>query len=386
MGPALSVAETQAAETLLANAWGGRTKVRTAETIWDRRHVVRLRLEDDRSVVLKRLGDQDHGPRARDFGVELAALEFLSAMPVPVAPRLLGADTQAGILLMEDLGPGASLADSLLAGERERAQADLVAYAQALASLHVWSMGRVDELAALRARHAPGAEVSPGWVGAIERSKESFLAVATALGLAVGGVADEIDEIGAILSAASYRGLVHGDACPDNVRLREGACRIFDFETASVGSVVFDAAYLLAPFPSCWCFARLPSAVTAPAVAAYRARLKVAGIDLGPDWDTATAAVLAGWLVARGRGMARLLEEDRDWGTTTMRPRLLAWLRSFVDQAGGTGALPRLQVLAGALHDHLSLRWPGLAIPDYPAFARPGSALARQPGWWHPGL
>jgi hypothetical protein len=107
---------------------------------------------------------------------------------------------------------------------------------------------------------------------------------------------------------------------------------------------------------------------------------------LGADWYTAEAAALAGWIVAWGRGFARVLKEDREWGTTTMRPRLLAWLRSFIDQASGIGALPRLQVLAGALHDQLSLRWPGLAVPDYPAFAEPGSALARRPDWWHPGL
>ena len=50
-------------------------------------------------------------------------------MPEPVAPRLLGADADAGILLMEDLGPGPSLADSLLTGDRSRMRADLVSYA-----------------------------------------------------------------------------------------------------------------------------------------------------------------------------------------------------------------------------------------------------------------
>jgi Ser/Thr protein kinase RdoA (MazF antagonist) len=379
---ALSVAETQAAEALLADAWGERAEVRAAEPIWDRRHVVRLRLGGGRSAVLKRGGDHDHAGRARDFGVEMAVLEYLSAMPEPVAPRLLGADAQAGILLMEDLGPGASLAGSLLTGDRERAQADLVAYARALGSLHVWSMGRADELADFLARRAPGAEASPGWVSAIKGGKEPFLAATAALGLAVGGVASEIDELSRILTGAGYRGLVHGDACPDNVRLLDGACRIFDFETASVGSVVLDAAYLLAPFPSCWCFGRLPSEITASAVAAYRAHLEVAGVDLGADWDTAETAALAGWIVARGRGIARVLQEDREWGTTTMRPRVLAWLRSFIEHAGETGALPRLRVLAGALHDQLSLRWPGLAIPDYPAFAQSGSALARRPDWW----
>ena len=42
------------------------------------------------------------------FGVELATLGYLNGMPEPAAPRLLGAG--AGILLVEDRGPGPSLA------------------------------------------------------------------------------------------------------------------------------------------------------------------------------------------------------------------------------------------------------------------------------------
>ncbi len=255
-------------------------------------------------------------------------------MPEPVAPRLLGADEAAGILLMEDLGPGASLADSLLAGDRARAEADLTAYARALGSLHAWSMSRPGELAGLRARYAPGTALRPEWLGAIEAGGAAFLGAAAALGLAAGGVAGEMSGLGVMLSGAGYLGLVHGDACPDNVRLLAGGARIFDFEASGWGPVVLDAAYLQAPFPSCWCFARLPASAADPAVAAYRACIESAGIGLGPGWDAATAAALIGWIIARGQAITRMLEEDREWGTTTMRPRLLAWLRNFTDTAG----------------------------------------------------
>src|SRR5690348_8798711 len=113
-GPALPAGEVQAAEALLTRAWGEPVVVQAAEKIWARSHVVRLRLDTGRIVVLKRR-DRPSRRGGRGFGVELAALEYLNAMPVPVAPRLLGADAEAGILLLEDLGGGASLADSLLA-------------------------------------------------------------------------------------------------------------------------------------------------------------------------------------------------------------------------------------------------------------------------------
>jgi hypothetical protein len=138
----LPASELRAAEGVLARAWDEPVTALGAEAIWDRSHVVRLSLDTGRTAVLKRRRDQAHRRSWQAFDVELAALDYLNAMPVPVAPRLLGADSDAGILLIEDLGEGASLADSLLAGGRERAQAELIAYAQALGSMHAWSLGR----------------------------------------------------------------------------------------------------------------------------------------------------------------------------------------------------------------------------------------------------
>ena len=370
---------------LLAQAWGPGSEIRGAAAIWDRRHVVRLQVSPDRSVVLKRLGQPAGERRARGFGVELAALEYLNAMPVPVAPRLVAADPQAGLLLMEDLGPGATLAGALLAGDRERAQAGLVSYAEALGAMHAWSMRRPGELADLRARYAPEAPLSPAWLGALARGREAFVGAVAALGLAVGGVGAEIDELSFLLNGTGYLGLVHGDACPDNVRLRADGGRIFDFETSGWGPVVLDAAYLLAPFPSCWCFARLPAEVAAPALDAYRAVLKAGGLEPGPDWDAAMTAALATWIIARGPMISEVLEADPPWGTTTLRPRLLTWLRAFTVAAGQAGVLPLLRALAGTLLEQLSLRWPRTAVPDYPALAGPGSARVEVPEWWQPG-
>jgi Ser/Thr protein kinase RdoA (MazF antagonist) len=365
--PALSAAEIRATEALLARIRGP-ASVRAAEPIWDRSHVVRLHLATDRSVVLKKRADED------TFGVELAALEYLNGMPEPVAPRLLGADAEAGILLMEDLGPGPSLADSLLTGDRSRVRADLVSYAEALGSVHAWSMRRPRD---------PRLGTPP-WPGAVARGKDAFLGAAVSLGLAVVGARTEIDRLSLMLTETGYHGLVHGDACPDNVRFLDGRCRIFDFEHSGWGPVVLDASYLLAPFPSCWCFGRLPASVAAPAMSAYRDRLQAAGIDLGPSWDAAMTAALGAWIVAWGDRIVRVLEEDNHWGTTTMRPRLLTWLRSFTSAAGRSGVLPGLRVLAGELHERLAARWPEAVIAEYPALARPGSAQVQVPDFWQP--
>jgi len=365
--PVLSAAEARAAEALLGRVWGP-TSVRAAEPIWDRTHVVRLQLAGDRSVVMKKRAGND------GFWVELAALEYLNQMPEPVAPRLLGADADAGILLMEDLGPGASLADSLLTGDQARVQADLMSYAEALGSVHAWSMQRPKD-------PRLGA---PPWPGAADRGQDAFLAAAASLGLAAAAAGTDIDQLWLMLNETGYQGLVHGDPCPDNVRFRDGRCRIFDLEHSGWGAVVLDASYLLAPFPSCWCFGRLPASVAAPAMSAYRGRLHAAGIDLGPSWDAAMTAALGAWILAWGGTIAKVLAEDNEWGTTTMRPRLLSWLRSFTDAADQSGALPGLRVLAGDLHERLSARWPQAVTADYPALARPGAAQVRVPDFWRP--
>jgi len=267
----LSAEEASAAESLLGSAWGTRVAIRAAEKIWGRSHIVRLRLADDRSVVLKAIID----------------------------------------------------------------------------------------------------------------GKESFLEVTGRLGLPADGAGAEIDSLAELLRGdGRLTGLVHSDPCPDNTHMADGICRIFDFETSGWGPVALDAAYLLAPFPSCWCFASLPAEVARPALRAYRDQVTRAGIRLGPDWDAALTAALAGWVVARGAAIGRALDEDRDWGTTTARPRLLTWLRSFIGAAERSGVLPRLSLLAGALHERLSARWPDTVFPDYPAFARQGAPLAQIPPEW----
>ena len=385
--PVLSAAEIHAAESLLADYWGASVVVRDAEKIWDRSHIVRLRLAgDDRTAVLKRPREGASDDRSRGFDAELAALRFLSPMETTVAPRLLGADASAGILIMEDLGPGSSLADSLMAGGHGRVAADLISYARAIAAMHAWSVGRSREYAQIRAGLAgsAGAGMEPDWMDAIARSKERFLAMAAHLGLATDGVDREIDSLGALMAGAGYVGLVHSDLCPDNTHIADDRCQIIDFETSGWGPVALDVAYLLAPFPSCWCFASLPAEVAGPALLAYRDQAANAGMELGPDWEDALTAALAGWVIARGARIGQALEEDRDWGTTTMRPRLLTWLSSFIGAASRTGALPRLRALAEAIREQLRLRWPDAVVPEYPALARPGALLARRPSSWHP--
>ena len=379
----LSSQETNAAESLLARAWGPDVTVAAAEKIWGRRHILRLSLSDGRSVVLKRGRSADSAHHALSFAAEVTALSFLNGMSTPVAPRLVGADDS--LLIMEDLGPALSLAHSLLAGDSARARTDLVAYARALGTMHAWSAGRSAEFASLAPPATDGVP-EPHWMAASTRGKEPFLGVAAQLGLPSGGIESEIDSLPSLMRGPgnAHTGFVHSDACPDNTHIPPGGgeCRIFDFETSGWGPVALDFIYLLAPFPSCWCFASVPAAVADPAIAAYREVMEGMGATLGPSWDVAVAAALGSVVVARGPALAHALDEDRDWGTTTARPRALTWLASFAAAAARAGVLPRLHALALSMQSLLSERWPDAVTPDYPAWGRPGIPLALLPRDW----
>lgn len=383
----LSAPDQSRVEYLLSEAWGSPAHVGTVERIWGRDHVLRVHGDKGRSAVLKRLGSRgDDAFRRVSFAVEVASLKFLGAMPEPVSPKFLGADQEAGILLMEDLPAGGSLADSLLLGNAIQARADLVAYARALGSLHAWSHDRIGDYESLLQRYAPGTAWRTWWSYWAEQNRKALLSLVEELGVEPAAAGRELDEIAEILDKASFRGFVHGDPCPDNLRLVDGGCCFFDFERSSAGSVALDTAYLLAPFPSCWCFGSLPLEIAGACMDAYWEMMAAAGLRPDPDWDTALAAALACFLIARTEGLDRFMTEQRRWGTTLGRPRLRAWTSAASAAAEEADVFPNLRRVFAALQDRVAQLDPAGVVPHYPALAEVGSTLGEIPDWWKPGL
>ena len=115
-------------------------------------------------------------------------------------------------------------------------QAELIAYAEALGSLHAWSMGHTSEAARVRARHGPGDGAAPRWRDAVQRGKEPFLATLAALGVASGGVAKEIDQVHRMIigQAAQRHGLRgnHMEAGPGRGRRDSASSNAFATSSA----------------------------------------------------------------------------------------------------------------------------------------------------------
>jgi Ser/Thr protein kinase RdoA (MazF antagonist) len=421
--------EWDAAAGVLRAAWGPDVTLASATSLYERDHVVRLVADDGRRAVLKRArsGGQGLWGDVDGFQVEWAALEALGAMPVPVAPTLLGGDPGRGLFVMEDLD-GPTLAASLLSAPAPagparagaeptgtgtgRAEADLVAFAGALAGLHAAGILEPGRFAAARDRHGLP-PMRSRWGAMVAAGRARFtgaLAEVFGPGGTPAGLDAELDRVERLLdghgdagtgtdgAGDGMAGIVHGDPCPDNVLLVDGRARILDYERASPGSVAMDAAYLLAPFPSCWCFAPLPPTVAAAAYDAYLAVRSAAGAPVGPAWAEEMAAALVAPFAMHAAAFARALGspaapgdsgpglDGMPWGTTTTAPRLATWAATFLADPAAA-ALPQLTAVVAAARDRLVQDGVADAAGAlaYPAFPTAGTTPVTFPEEWLEG-
>jgi thiamine kinase-like enzyme len=332
-----------------------------------------------RSVIIKATRARGYDPSAADAfetsGLirEWAAVRLLAQRTghPPAGPALLEADIERGVLVFDDLGDGlASLVQPLLKGSAAEAEQALMAYATALGELHVAAADcRAAHSAVLR--HALPAVRLPqparDWTNRIARKAADLLG-------------ETLPEQEAALIAERLQGpgiwqtLVHGDPCPDNVLLiPDGTARLIDFEFSSPGHALLDAAYWRMGFPSCWCAGHIPVAVADRMEQAYRSTLaRVVPIaEDDQDFRRESALICVAWLVD---SLAWLLEsalrEDRTWGISSNRARILHYLGTAIERMTETGVLPRIRDLAAVWQDRLRAIWPdSQPLAPFPAFA-----------------
>jgi hypothetical protein len=165
------------------------------------------------------------------------------------------------------------------------------------------------------------------------------------------------------------------DTCPDNNVETPDGLVLVDFESATVRPVAWDLAYLVVPWPTCWCAWRLPDALSADALATWRARsgLNVSTMDIGRAvivW----ALITTGWFLGRAldgvRGMGR---DDR---TGPDRRALLLHRLGLLTDAVKTPLAPvaelvdpELRTLAARLRTTLVRDWGEQQLPLPPALS-----------------
>jgi tRNA A-37 threonylcarbamoyl transferase component Bud32 len=310
---------------------------------------------------------------------ERAALEFLGSIGSAAAPRLLAADDEAGILVMEDLGAGPALEDLLLGSDPSAAKRGLVAFAGALGRMHATTAGRAAEYYQVRSGLGP---VDPAFdrvsiLGlGIERSwSELREIVANRPYLpAPAGVGPDVTEVlGVLAEPGPYLALSNGDTCPANCRLSDGGVRFVDFEHAAFRHALLDAAALRFPFPACPCWSRLPEDVGRRAEDAYREELARSCPDVldRASYADGLAVACAAWTIVRAVRLPKLEHADVPHPLGfSRRGQLLDTIGTTVRCAQQSRSLQSFASWLADLSDALRARWPHVSSmqPCYPAF------------------
>jgi hypothetical protein len=203
------------------------------------------------SVIVKWLRDDPNGFRVdpRQVATEQAALEFLAGIGFAQAPRLIAADRDAGVVILEDLSPRISLADLIRAQGPEASAAELKAFAEVMGELNAATVGRSATYDAIRLRYgAPdplvGRErgLGPYWPVGWRQMEALGLGMSSAVERELG----EVLEV--LLKPGPFLAFTNGDAAPNNFLVGGGGGgRVTDFEFADYRHALVSAVWIHVP-------------------------------------------------------------------------------------------------------------------------------------------
>lgn len=313
------------------------------------------------------------------FHNEAVALDFFTRIESAAGPRLLAADHEEGILILEDLGTGPALEDLLVGHGAWRAEQGLIAFATALGRMHATTAGHAASYYHLRSRFGP---VDPAFDrlsilgidirGAFRRLQE-ITASRPYLPPAV-DVEKDVDEILRVLAEPGpFLTLSNGDTSPANCRWFDDGLRFLDFEHACFRHALLDVAALRFPFPACPCWSHVPEEILQRAEDAYKEHMGRSCPEvLDPiKYTQDLTAACAAWTIVRATRLPKLeeIDEPQPMGFSR-RGQLLDTISTTVTCSQQSRSLPSLAGWLTDVRESLRLRWPHLPLtqPFYPAF------------------
>ena len=367
-----------AAQQALVALWGTEVTCEITDTLRGegRNRVYRLEVKQApvSNVILKASLDSEDNPYTvgdpgpwsafQRFCNEWAGCQILG--PLGLGPNAYTADVERGFYLMEDLGDGESLADRLTGNSPEGVLEALFAYARSLGELHAATQGQDAHWQELQ--HKLGVKDARATGGSWQKDVTAFQAICERHGVTIPTGFDlemaRIEDV--LINPGVYEVFSPTDCCPDNHFLRGERVCFFDCEGATMRHALLDVAYLLAPFPTCWCTSRLPADLVQRLITAYREHFPG-----GTDFDEQLTLALASWTISTltWDWAGNWEESDHTWGLVTLRQRHLHRLENLLARPNLETFLPNLAAVTRGLHETLKTRWADLEpMPPYPVF------------------
>ena len=330
----------------------------------DRTLVVRAR-SPERSFVIKLHRD----PLGESAVREPAGLEVAGGQGTP---QLLAVTDPSGVVL-QDVGSGPDLADLLLGTDPAAATAGLRGWATALGTLHARTAACEDHLQEALNRNAARLKVpappAAGTPAMLARAATSLATDLPLLGVHASEQAlDELRGLDNLLGGpAQAWALTPADACPDNNRLTPDGLVLLDLEGAQSRHVAWDAAYLVVPWPSCWCSWRPTPAAADAALESWRAAVDLPYVR-GPGFERDLRTVSLGWaMTSAGWFVRRAVADDHPHPSTPTRKAMVQHrLVAATDQPNPQ--LPALTALAQEVLHATYDAWGEVLLGLAPAF------------------
>ena len=326
-----------------------------------------------RTVIVKWVRDHPNGTRTEPsrLRTELAALRFLSDdLGLSLAPRVIAADPDEGVMVLEDLAPRTAL-DRLLRRDGATTHAErLAVFARAHGELNAATAGRA-ELYSARLTSLGVRSRSTCPAGHPARLRDGHRTHATALGAPVTGPAQvELDAaLAELINPGPFLVLSNGDPETNNILLHESGPtdpRLIDFESAGYTHALVDAVCLHVPGPA-WMTVGDP---LADGLADHYRRALAGGVPEAEDdrrYGFGLAAACFSWAIVRLQRYPLL--DSRAPGDDS-RLQLVETLEAAARTARTHRTFPHLAGWAGHAADRLRRRWPDadLDFTDRAAF------------------
>jgi len=287
-------------------------------------------------------------------------------------PRLLAVTDPAGVVL-EDVGTGDDLAELLLGTDPAAAADGLRRWAAALGALHARTAACGAQLQEALDRSAVrlGLPALPaaGTPAMLARAADALAVDLPLLGVSPSDHAlAELRGLDGLLGGPPQAwALTPSDACPDNNRLTSEGLILLDLEGAQLRHVAWDAAYLLVPWPSCWCSWRLPVEVAHAALESWRAAVALP-YARDPAFGNDLRTVLLGWaMTSAGWFVRRAAQDDPPQPATPTRKAMVQHRLAAVAKLPYR-QLPALAAFAQELLQATYDAWGEVALELAPAF------------------